>query len=544
MKILTALLILFSFFITDNASNLKIKDTLQLKQTYVSNLSITDLFLNQDSLDIEDLFESQLFEAKLLLAESIIADLTDDTIGAKFQFDLLFETLSNIDAIDTKDEFQALEMNRLLTASIDYYENESVTIDKIETGLSVSFLRDRLNKYIYSQTLDDLEYVDETVEIIPGHIPITYNRKVASIIKFFQKDGRKSMSKWLNRMNKYKKIILPILEQEKVPPEIFYIAMIESGLNPNAYSYAHASGLWQFISSSGKAYGLNKNWWFDERRDYIKSTHAAARYLTDLHKEFNDWYLALAAYNCGSGRVRKAIRRHNSRNYWELYSLPSQTRSYVPNMMAAIIISSNPNKYGFTMNPEKDFDWYDKKINKSVKLKTIAQCASIDVKILQQYNPELKQGMIPPLKENENYILRMPNNISPSFDSLFAIIEIPKLDQVLFIDHKVKRGESLWLIARKYNVRISDIVAINKLSDKSYIRPNQKLKIPAKGYDEYRKSIQATSKKIYYTVKRGDTLSEIAEKHKTSVRKIKTWNGLRSDKIIMRQKLIIWIKNQ
>ena len=543
MRVLQIVLILFSLFMGSDSLDLKRIDTLKMKQSYASNLSINDLLLYPDSLDIEDLFESQLFEAKLLLAESIIADLTGDTIGAKFQFDLLFETLSHIDAIESKDEFQQLEMNRLLTASIDYYENESVTIDKIETGLSVSLLRDRLDKYIYSQTLEDLEYVDETIEVIPGHVPITYNRKVASIIKFFQKDGRKSMTKWLNRMNKYKKIILPILEKEKLPPEVFYVAMIESGLNPNAYSYAHASGLWQFITSTGKAYGLNKNWWVDERRDYIKSTYSAAHYLTDLYKEFGDWYLAFAAYNCGSTRVHKAIRRHNSKNYWDLYSLPAQTRSYVPNIMATIIISSNPSKYGFSVNSEEDFDWINKKINKSVKLKTIAKCASVDVKILQKYNPELKQGTIPPLKKGEDYILRMPRNISSSFDSLFAIVEVPKLDQVIFIDHKVKRGESLWLIARKYNVRISDIVAINKLSDKSYIRPNQKLKIPTKGYDEYKKSIQSTSRKIYYTVKRGDTLSEIAEKHKTSVRKIKTWNGLRSDKIYMGQKLKIWVKN-
>ena len=225
-----------------------------------ANLSIKDMFINQDSLDSEDLFEVQMYESKILLAESIIADLTGDTIEAKYQFDLLFESLSNLDAFTTRDQFQELEMNRLLTASIDYYEKES----KIETGLSVSLLRDRLNKYVYSQTLEDLEYVEESVEIIPGHLPITYNRKVASIIRFFQKDGRKSMNKWLSRMNKYKKIILPFLEEQDIPPEIFYVSMIESGLNPNAYSYAHASGLWQFISSTGKMYGLKKNWWVDE----------------------------------------------------------------------------------------------------------------------------------------------------------------------------------------------------------------------------------------------------------------------------------------
>ncbi|MBJ47993.1 MAG: hypothetical protein CMG59_02310 [Candidatus Marinimicrobia bacterium] len=535
----------YTFFILSSIILTNEIDTLEndFKNSKISkNLSLKDILISSDSLDSEDLFEVQLYESKILLAESIIADLTGDTIEAKFQFDALFESLSNMDAFKSKDEFQELEMNRLLTASIDYYEKDSITIDKIETGLSVSLLRDRLNQYIYHQTIDDLEYVDETVEIIPGHIPITYNRKVASIIKFFQKDGRKSMAKWLNRMNKYKEIILPILEKENVPPEIFYLAMIESGLNPRAYSYAHASGIWQFIKSTGRVYGLKQNWWVDERRDLTKATHAASSYLKDLYKEFDDWYLAFAAYNCGSSRVERAIKRHGSRNYWDLHTLPSQTRSYVPNIMAAIIISNNPKKYGFQINSEDSFDWIEKETNKSVKLKTVADCANIDIKELQKLNPEIKQATIPPLKKNETYILRLPTNISKDFDSLFALVKAPILDELVFIDHKVRKGESLWIIARKYKARVSDIVSINKISDKGYIRPGQNLKIPTKAYDDYKKSTQSRSKKIFYTVRRGDTLSEIAEKYRTSVKNIRKWNGLRNDRIIVGQKLKIWTK--
>ncbi len=535
----------YTFFILSSIILTNEIDTLEndFKNSKISkNLSLKDILISSDSLDSEDLFEVQLYESKILLAESIIADLTGDTIEAKFQFDALFESLSNMDAFKSKDEFQELEMNRLLTASIDYYEKDSITIDKIETGLSVSLLRDRLNQYIYHQTIDDLEYVDETVEIIPGHIPITYNRKVASIIKFFQKDGRKSMAKWLNRMNKYKEIILPILEKENVPPEIFYLAMIESGLNPRAYSYAHASGIWQFIKSTGRVYGLKQNWWVDERRDLTKATHAASSYLKDLYKEFDDWYLAFAAYNCGSSRVERAIKRHGSRNYWDLHTLPSQTRSYVPNIMAAIIISNNPKKYGFQINSEDSFDWIEKEINKSVKLKTVADCANIDIKELQKLNPEIKQATIPPLKKNETYILRLPTNISKDFDSLFALVKAPVLDELVFIDHKVRKGESLWIIARKYKARVSDIVSINKISDKGYIRPGQNLKIPTKAYDDYKKSTQSRSRKIFYTVRRGDTLSEIAEKYRTSVKNIRKWNGLRNDRIIVGQKLKIWTK--
>ena len=533
--------IFFSFLISQSTESF---DKNSAENLNSSNISVKDFILSSDSLEVEDLFEAQLYEAKLLLAESIIADRTGDSIEAMYRFESLFESLSYLNAMKTNDQFQSLEMNRLLSTSIDYYENESNTLSNIEE-LSVSLLRDRLDKYIYSQTLEDLEYVDESVEVIPGHIPITYNRKVASIIKFFQKDGRKSMSKWLNRMDKYKKLILPILEEQNIPPEIFYVSVIESGLNPNAYSYAYASGLWQFIKSTGKAYGLNKTYWLDERRDYIKSTYAATKYFKDLYEEFDDWYLALAAYNCGSTRVHRAIKRNGSKNYWDLYSLPSETKNYVPNVMATIIIATNPEKYGFTINSEPDFEWIEKDIDKSVKLESIAKCANVSLKTLQQYNPELEKdvALIPPLEKGEKYTLRLPINISPDFDSLLNLVEAPNLNEIIFVEHKVRPGESVWLIARKYKVKKNHILAVNNLSEKSIIRPKQILKIPTSGYDQYKKSVELSSRKIYYTVRRGDTLSEIAEKYKTSIKKIKKSNGLRNDRIIMGQKLIIWVKN-
>ncbi|SVA11402.1 uncharacterized protein METZ01_LOCUS64256, partial [marine metagenome] len=172
--------------------------------------------MNLDVVPEEDIFDAQMGEAKTIFAEAIISDLTGDTLEAAYQFEMLFESLSHIDELSAHDEFQTLEFNRLLTAAIDYYEDEAVTMDKVETGFSVAVLKDKLDEYIYGQTLEDLEYVEERVEIIPGHIPITYNQKVASIIKFFQNEGRSSFQKWLNRMSRYKPIILPILEEEGV----------------------------------------------------------------------------------------------------------------------------------------------------------------------------------------------------------------------------------------------------------------------------------------------------------------------------------------
>jgi membrane-bound lytic murein transglycosylase D len=535
------------------ATSINSQDSLKQDEVpvYTENIdtsTFTALEIKVDSLFYEedvDIFEAQMDEAKAIFSEAIISDLTGDTLEAMYQFDLLFESLSALDFLSKngKDEFQKLEFNRILTATIDYYEDESNTIDKVETGLSVAVFRDKLNEYIYSQTLEDLEFVEERIEVIPGHIPITYNQKVASIIKFFQNEGRSSVQKWLNRMDRYKKIMLPILEQENVPPELFYLAMIESGLNPEAYSYAHASGPWQFISSTGKAYGLKKNWWVDERRDFEKSTHAAAQYLKDLHEKFDDWYLAFASYNCGSGRVRKEIKRHGTTNYWKLSRLPGQTRNYVPNIMAAIFIATDPQRYGFVVTSESEMNWSVKELDKSVSLEVLSELSGIEVKQLQSFNPELRQGTIPPLKENETYRFRLPQGYNIKFDSLYAAIKIEKVDEIVFVDHKVKRGESLWLIARKYGVRVKDIVVINKLGNAKYIRPGQHLQIPTDGYAQYRKTSMVSSsksKKIYHTVRRGDTLSEIAMKYRTSIRKVKKWNGLRSNRIYVGQKLKIW----
>ena len=189
--------------------------------------------------------------------------------------------------------------------------------------------------------------------------------------------------------------------------------------------------------------------------------------------------------------------------------------------------------------------WNVVEIDKAVSLDVISECAKLDIGLLHSYNPELKQGTIPPMEEGEKYLFRLPVNASGDFDSLFAQVEVKKVQEIVFLDHKVKHGENLWLIARKYDVRIKDIVAINKLARAKYIRPGQMLQIPADGYDLYRKlALKKTSgsKQIYYTVRSGDTLSEIAMTYHTSVSKIKKWNGLRSDRIYTGQKLKIWTR--
>ena len=486
----------------------------------------------------EDIFIAQLEESKILLSDAIMSDITGDTLSAIFSFEKLFESLAVIDEIIDMDEWERLDYNKLLTTAITYFESKALTINKLETGLSVAMIRDKLDEYTYSQRLDELEFAEETIEVIEGHIPITYNTKVKSIIKFFQGPGRRSIQNWLNRMNKFKVIILPILEKENVPPELFYLAMIESGLKPNAYSYAHASGVWQFISSTGKEYGLKKNWWVDERRDFEKSTVAAARYLKFLHKELGDWYLAFAAYNCGLSRVQRHIRVFGTDDFWELNNLPAQTRNYVPNIMAAIFIANNPEKYGFSVNPEPLMEWRDIYMDKSVSLESLSKISGIDKAILLAYNPELKQGIIPPLDDGDRYKFRLPLIADSSFDSLYLTLKDESIEEIVFVDHKVKSGENLTLIAKKYGASINEIVAVNKISNPNAIKPRSILKIPMEGYNEY---ISSTDNKVIHTVRIGDTLSEIAMKYSTSEKKIKQLNGLRNDIIRTGQKLQIYV---
>ena len=535
------LIIISLLFAQDSTSNsIPIIDTL--------NINITDSLNsieahNDTSIVVKNtLFDAQIEEAKILLSDAVISDITSDTLSVLFNFKILFESLAQIDEMNNMDVFQELEYNQLLISAVEYYEKKALTINKIETGLSVALLRDRLDEYTYDQSLDELEFVDETVEIIEGHIPITYNRKVENIIKFFQNQGKVSIQKWINRSERYKKIILPILEEEKVPPELFYLAMIESGLNSNAYSYAHASGMWQFISSTGKMYGLKKTWYIDERLDFEKSTRAAAMYLKDLYLEFDDWYLAFAAYNYGSGRVQKAIKRHGTRDYWKLYTLPRETRNYVPNIMAALFISMNPEKYGFTSSSYPDLEWKIIEIDKTVTLEQISNSSGIPIKELKLYNPELKQNIIPPLKEKESYRFRLPLSAKQEFDSLF-VLEIPQnINEIFFQIHIVKKGENLSYIAKKYKVPMKDIVSHNNIKNPHLLQLNHRLQIPVSGYKQYLEETSNETKKVYHTVKRGDTLSEIAEMYKTSVKNIKTWNGIRGSKIKINQKLEIRVK--
>ena len=484
-----------------------------------------------------DLFETLLSEAKMFYAEAIISDLISDTLNAMYGFDNVFKALAQLEEISENDELDKLKYQQMLTAVIEYYDNKVVSIDHSKTGFSTAVFKEKVDNYIYSQNLEDLVNVEETIEFIEGHVPITYNKKVQSVISYYKKQGKPYIQQWLNREKKFKEIMLPILKEEGLPLELFYIPMIESGLRTDAKSFAAAVGPWQFIESTGKAYGLKKNFYVDERRDFIKSTRAAAKYLKYLYSEFGDWYLAFAAYNGGETRIHRHLNckgcgyPSGKLTFWDLDKLPKETQNYIPSLMAIIFISKNPEKYGFQVNPLPSLNWEIKKIDKSVKIDDIVKSSGIDKKRLLEYNPEILREYIL-VDKGQTYDFRMPIDYNENFDSLFALIEETTSDQVIFKKHKIKKGESLWSIAIKYGSTITAICEVNKLNRHKPIRIGKIITVPIGSY-------KSPPKKVYYTVKKGDTLSEIAVKYRTSVSKIKRWNGLRSNLIYPGKKLVI-----
>lgn len=319
-------------------------------------------------------------------------------------------------------------------------------------------------------------------EIISASIPIVINPQVQFWINYFKTKGRHSFMKWLIRGESVKPILSEILSNQGMPQELFYLSMIESGFNNRAHSKAKAVGPWQFVSSTAKMYGLKINYWVDERKDPVKSTIAASMFLKDLYKRFGDWYLALAAYNAGPGKINSAIRRTGSRDFWVLSNsryLKLETKQYVPKMLAALILGSNPKRHGFDVNPSQIelFPNQHAKANRPVKINEVAKLLNVNFKTIKQWNPELHQNITPPTKgKQKHYQIRMPKDLSSQFDSIEPLLSQIEIKDVLM--HRIKYGDTLTKIARRYRISLRSLIKFNPKVSARALRIGKTVAVP------------------------------------------------------------------
>ena len=393
---------------------------------------------------------------------------------------------------------------------------------------------------------DAPKVVDEELE----QIPVEINPMVEKWVAYFQGKGRPHMERYLARSTRYSKLMKKILKQNGLPEDLIYIALIESGFSYKATSRAAAVGYWQFIRPTGRRYGLEINALIDERRDPVLATQAAAEYFKGLYSVFGSWYLAMASYNVGENRVKKEVMNHYTRDFWELARkrrFPRETINYIPKFIAAKLIGNDPAKYGFTdveyMTP---IEFEHIVVDKAVNLRSMAAKMDVDYDDLKQLNPKFK-GEVAPLKGN-SLELRVP--IGQTGPAAIAARQ-SFVDRVEFVAdagdtkiHRVRSGESLYVIARRYRTTVAWLRDVNDLKKGRKLRIGQRLAVPersgskssavrsvAKTKKEDSEKASAnpevvTSKGVFYVVQPGDTLSAIADDYNSSVEELRRMNKL------------------
>ena len=310
-------------------------------------------------------------------------------------------------------------------------------------------------------------------------IPMEVNEQVIAYVRFFQTPlVRKHFIKWLDRSSKYIPVFRRILRQEGLPQDTVFLAMIESGFANHATSRARAVGPWQFIPPTGKRMGLRQDFWVDERRDPEKAAHAAARYLKELFRQTSDWRLAWAGYNAGVGKIYQAQRR-GQQDFWSMARgrvLKQETKGYVPKLMAAAIITKHPEAFGFSreeIQPEKWQDYEEVPIQHATPISAIARAAEVTERELLDLNPELRRTCTPP----RPYVIKVPEGSSEAFARNWPAVS-ESVGKLAFAQHRVKRGESVKLIAKAYRVDARTIVRMNGLHPGRRIKPGTDLVVP------------------------------------------------------------------
>ncbi|MFN3480056.1 MAG: transglycosylase SLT domain-containing protein [Thermodesulfovibrionales bacterium] len=409
----------------------------------------------------------------------------------------------------------------LFASEIDNNNFQLQQAQQSETATELKHVILKSNTIVSSQDKPEDNRGSDSASIVHlDNNPVAKAAIEKSIILFTERIKDK-FSLWLSRSGKYLDLMKEILKSKNLPEDIAFLPLIESGFNPAAYSVAKAVGPWQFIASTAKRYGLKIDWWRDERRDPIKSTVAAADYLKDLYDMFGSWNLAMAAYNAGEGKILKALNRTKRDDYWELTStkyIKKETKEYVPKFVAARMIATNPDEYGFDrIEYHQPFDYDEVTINHPLDLDVAAKCADTTVEVIRELNPELRRWSTPP--GESAYSLRIPSGKKEEF--LKNLAEIPKEEWFTIERYKVKRGDTIKKIASRTGIPISVILELN--DGMRVINPGETILLPPK--DKYKPDRDDT-KKVSFKSSR-----EIKGKKSSSKSKVtKTTNNSRTHK--------------
>jgi len=376
-------------------------------------------------------------------------------------------------------------------------------------------------------------------------VPAGLAGRVKKFIRYFQTAGRRKFERWLARSGRYAGLMREILAKYGLPEDLVYLALIESGFSPNAYSTARAVGPWQFIAGTAKRYGLRVDWWADERRDFEKSTHAAASYLKDLYGLFESWDLAAAAYNAGEGKIMRAVMKYNTEAYTDLIRgryLAQETKDYVPKMYAALSIAKNPQKYGFgDVRLEEPLDFDRVEVPGGTDLAVLGSIVGLSVEAIREWNPELRRFCTPP--DQASYELRLPRGYGEVARQRMG--EIAAAAKVTFLAHPVRRGETLEGLSKRYNVSVAVLREMNGLRGNGIGRVRE-LVIPVTGLSPEEappgreiaaerldallaragEGARKARERTRIVVRRGDTLARVAARAGVSVGALASANGL------------------
>lgn len=412
-----------------------------------------------------------------------------------------------------------------------------------------------IRKELANASLNTTDYTfPDNLKTYGLEVPLAKNEQVKQHLLYFTKKRPEVMEGWLRRTEKYFPMMRKIFRETGTPVELIHLAMIESGLNPRAESSASAMGLWQFMQQTGEAYGLDVNWWVDERRDPVKATQAAAQHLKDLYERWHDWHLAIAGYNISPRGLISAIRDGGGeKDYWSARPyLPNETQGYIPGFIAATMIELNPKKFGFS--DDYDVEPYQYKtatVAPLMPLDLLAEAAGISLQKLKEYNPELLRWATPP---GSPYQLKLPPEVTNTFWTNYnKIPEDSRSRQIVM--HTVESGETLGYIANRYGITVRALYESNK-SLTSLIHPGDKVIIPIPGVRSAGTSIASNDEpetrkeplqprkrnrtKVYYTVKSGDTIGHIAEWYDVHASQIRSWNNT-SNLINIGDRLAIYV---